>query len=159
MIFLPDRYLARFVAERTDVEIVTWEGACEVHERFTGEDIARFRRGYDDLTVIAHPECPDGVQDAADFVGSTAEMIRFARERRPSRLLMLTECSMSDNLVAELPRRAARAPVQSLPAHEADHAAEDPALARRPWSPGSSSTPSSPPAPGARSTRMLAVGG
>ena len=53
--------------------------------------------------MIAHPECPDGVQDAADFVGSTAEMIRFARERRPSRLLMLTECSMSDNLVAELP--------------------------------------------------------
>jgi quinolinate synthase len=103
VIFLPDRYLARFVAERTDVEIVTWGGACEVHERFTGDDIERFRRGYDDLTVIAHPECPDGVQDAADFVGSTAEMIRFARERRPSRLLMLTECSMSDNLVAELP--------------------------------------------------------
>jgi quinolinate synthase len=103
VIFLPDRYLARFVAERVpEVEIVTWEGACEVHERFTGEDIARYRRGHDGLTVIAHPECPDDVQDEADFVGSTAEMIRYARDRRPPKLLMLTECSMSDNVAAEL---------------------------------------------------------
>ena len=103
VIMIPDRWLARFVAERTEVEVVTWEGACEVHERFSGRDVERYRRGYDGLTVIAHPECPDDVQHAADFVGSTAEMIRFARDRRPERLLMLTECSMSDNLAAELP--------------------------------------------------------
>jgi quinolinate synthase len=103
VIFLPDRWLAHYVAERTQVEIVTWEGACEVHERFSGADIARYRRGQAGLTVIAHPECPDDVQRAADFVGSTAEMIRFARDRRPKHLLMLTECSMSDNLATELP--------------------------------------------------------
>ena len=102
VIFLPDRYLASYVAERTGTEIVTFPGACEVHERFSGRDVERYRRGHDGLTVIAHPECPEDVQHAADFVGSTAEMIRFARERRPPKLLMLTECSMSDNVAAEL---------------------------------------------------------
>ena len=103
VIFLPDEYLAGYVAERTHVEIVTWAGHCEVHERFTGPQIERYRQGFDGLTVIAHPECPPDVQAAADFVGSTAQMIHFARTTLPRRLLMVTECSMSDNLAAELP--------------------------------------------------------
>ena len=73
-----------------------------MHERFTGEEVRRYRAGFDDLVVIAHPECPPDVLSAADFVGSTAQMIEFARRRRPARMLMLTECSMSDNVAAEL---------------------------------------------------------
>ena len=102
VIFLPDEYLAKYVAEQTPVEIISWQGHCEVHERFTGEEVRRYRAGFDDLVVIAHPECPPDVLSAADFVGSTAQMIEFARRRRPARMLMLTECSMSDNVAAEL---------------------------------------------------------
>jgi quinolinate synthase len=102
VLFLPDEYLASYVASQTSVEIIPWHGHCEVHERFTGEEIRRYRAGFDDLTVIAHPECPPDVLAAADFVGSTAQMIDFARKRRPTRMLMLTECSMSDNVAVEL---------------------------------------------------------
>ena len=102
VIFLPDEYLAKHVASQTPVEIISWHGHCEVHERFTGEEVRRYRAGFDDLVVIAHPECPPDVLAAADFVGSTAQMIDFARTRRPARMLMLTECSMSDNVAAEL---------------------------------------------------------
>jgi quinolinate synthase len=102
VIFLPDEYLAKYVAEQTPVEIISWQGHCEVHERFTGEEVRRYRAGFDNLVVIAHPECPPDVLSAADFVGSTAQMIEFARRRRPARMLMLTECSMSDNVAAEL---------------------------------------------------------
>ena len=102
VIFLPDEYRAKDVAEQTPVEIISWQGHCEVHERFTGEEVRRYRAGFDDLVVIAHPECPPDVLSAADFVGSTAQMIEFARRRRPARMLMLTECSMSDNVAAEL---------------------------------------------------------
>lgn len=102
VLFLPDEYLASYVATQTSVEIIPWHGHCEVHERFTGDEIRRYRAGYDDLTVIAHPECPPDVLAAADFVGSTAQMIEFARKRRPTRMLMVTECSMSDNVAVEL---------------------------------------------------------
>jgi quinolinate synthase len=103
VICLPDEYLAKYIATQTDVEIITWHGHCEVHERFTGDEIRRYRQGYDNLVVIAHPECPPDVLEAADFVGSTAQMIGFVQNKRPPRVLMVTECSMSDNVAAEMP--------------------------------------------------------
>ena len=103
VIFLPDEYLANYVATMTDVKIITWQGHCEVHERFTARELNDYRDNYDDLTIIAHPECPPDVLGAADFVGSTAQMARFVQTERPPRVLMVTECSMSDNVAAEIP--------------------------------------------------------
>ncbi|MDA0369337.1 MAG: quinolinate synthase NadA [Proteobacteria bacterium] len=103
VIFLPDEYLGRYVASQTDVEIILWQGHCEVHERFTAQEIADFRRDHYGLVVIAHPECPPDVLAASDFVGSTAQMIGYVETKRPGRVLMVTECSMSDNVAAELP--------------------------------------------------------
>lgn len=103
VIFLPDEYLAHYVAEQTDVEIITWQGHCEVHERFTAAEIDEYRAGFDDLQVVAHPECPPEVQNAADFVGSTAQMIDHVRINKPKNVFLVTECSMSDNIAAELP--------------------------------------------------------
>lgn len=102
VIFLPDEYLASYVAGQTKVEIVSWQGHCEVHERFSGDEVAGYRDGFEDLVVIAHPECPPDVLDASDFVGSTAQMIDYVKDRRPQRVLLLTECSMSDNVAAEV---------------------------------------------------------
>jgi quinolinate synthase len=102
VIFLPDEYLANYVAQQTDVRIITWKGHCEVHERFTAEELQDYRASYEDLTIIAHPECPPDVLAAADFVGSTAQMSRFVETRRPKRVLMVTECSMSDNVAADV---------------------------------------------------------
>ena len=103
VIMLPDEYLAKYVATQTSVEIIAWKGHCEVHERFTGDEIRDFRGRFDDLVVIAHPECPPDVLEAADFVGSTARMIDFVASQRPPRVLMVTECSMSDNVAAASP--------------------------------------------------------
>ncbi|MBR0848931.1 quinolinate synthase NadA [Bradyrhizobium diazoefficiens] len=103
VIFLPDRYLASYVASKTDVKIIAWKGACEVHERFTGEELRAFRDADPSVQIIAHPECPPDVLAEADFTGSTAHMINWVRERRPRRLVMITECSMADNVRAELP--------------------------------------------------------
>jgi quinolinate synthase len=102
VIFLPDEYLANYVAQQTDVKIITWKGHCEVHERFTPQELEDYRSSYDELTIIAHPECPPDVLDVADFVGSTAQMSRFVETRRPKRVLMVTECSMSDNVAADV---------------------------------------------------------
>ena len=102
VIFLPDEYLANYVAQQTDVKIITWKGHCEVHERFTAQELEDYRASYDDLTIIAHPECPPDVLEVADFVGSTAQMSRFVETRRPKRVLMVTECSMSDNVAADV---------------------------------------------------------
>lgn len=102
VLFLPDEYLARYVAGQTKVQVIWWNGHCEVHERFTAEEIARYRKSQDNLVVIAHPECPPDVLAAADFVGSTAQMVDFVRAKRPPRVLMVTECSMSDNVAAEI---------------------------------------------------------
>jgi len=102
VIFLPDEYLANYVAQQTDVKIITWKGHCEVHERFTPQELQDYRANYDELTIIAHPECPPDVLDVADFVGSTAQMSRFVETRRPKRVLMVTECSMSDNVAADV---------------------------------------------------------
>ena len=103
VIFLPDEYLGRWVASQSDVDVVLWKGHCEVHERFTAADVALFRQAWPDVSVIAHPECPPEVLAAADYVGSTAGMIRYVADRRPPRVAMITECSMSDNVAVEFP--------------------------------------------------------
>ncbi len=103
VIFLPDEYLGKYVATQTDVGIITWQGHCEVHERFTGDELRAYRRAHENLVIIAHPECPPDVLEASDFVGSTAQMIGYVRDKRPGRVLMVTECSMSDNVAAEMP--------------------------------------------------------
>jgi len=103
VIFLPDEYLALHVASQTDVEIIPWQGHCEVHERFTSDEIDAYRKDFPGLQVIAHPECPPDVLQAADFVGSTAGMMDFVVTKQPARVLMVTECSMSDNVSADNP--------------------------------------------------------
>jgi quinolinate synthase len=103
VIFLPDQYLAKYVASMTDVKIIAWKGACEVHERFTGDELRAYREADPSVQIIAHPECPPDVLAEADFAGSTAHMIKWVRDRRPKRLVMITECSMADNVRAELP--------------------------------------------------------
>jgi len=103
VIFTPDQYLGRWVATQTDVEVIIWEGSCIVHERFTGEEIADYRKAYGDIPVIAHPECPPDVLAEADFVGSTHAMIDWVTTRQPGRVMMITECSMADNVARETP--------------------------------------------------------
>lgn len=103
VIFLPDEYLGRYVAANTDVELILWKGHCEVHERFTGEDLRRYRKDQPDIYILAHPECPPDVLDEADFVGSTTGMIQHVDHTRPSRVALITECSMSDNVSVEFP--------------------------------------------------------
>jgi quinolinate synthase len=103
VIFIPDEFLGRHVASQTGTEIILWAGHCEVHERFSAGDIRRFRTSYDELSVLAHPECPPDVLAEADFVGSTAGMIRRLEKQPPKRALLLTECSMSDNVSVEFP--------------------------------------------------------
>ncbi len=98
VIMLPDRYLAENTARETSVKIIAWDGACEVHERFTPADIAQIRDQHPGVTVLAHPECPADVVLAADFAGSTAGMLNFVETRRPARVALITECSMSDNV-------------------------------------------------------------
>src|ERR1700741_4039074 len=103
VIFVPDQYLERYVASKTKVKIIAWKGACEVHERCTGDELRAYREADASVQIIAHPECPPDVLAEADFTGSTAHMIKWVRDRRPKRLVMITECSMADNLRAELP--------------------------------------------------------
>ena len=103
VIFLPDNYLGKYVAEQTDVEVILWEGTCEVHERFTGAELRGYRNATPDIQIIAHPECPPDVLEEADFVGSTSGMIGYVDRERPSRVVMITECSMSDNVAVEFP--------------------------------------------------------
>ena len=103
VIFLPDNYLGKYVAEQTDVEVILWEGTCEVHERFTGAELRGYRKSTPDIQIIAHPECPPDVLEEADFVGSTSGMIGYVDRERPSRVVMITECSMSDNVAVEFP--------------------------------------------------------
>ena len=103
VIMLPDQYLAKYVASKTKVKIIAWKGACEVHERFTGDELRRYRQADPSIQIIAHPECPPDVIAEADFTGSTAHMINWVRDNRPKRVVMVTECSMADNVQAELP--------------------------------------------------------
>ena len=103
VIFLPDQYLGRWVAGQTDKRIILWEGACEVHERFTGEDLGAYRETAPGVQIIAHPECPPDVLAEADYVGSTAGMIDWVRDESPDKVVMVTECSMADNVAMESP--------------------------------------------------------
>ena len=101
VIMIPDEFLANYVASKTDVEIIPWHGHCEVHERFRAIDVEQLREGDSGVVVIAHPECPPDVIAAADFAGSTGAMIDYVRSNQDKRIVMLTECSMSDNVAAE----------------------------------------------------------
>jgi quinolinate synthase len=103
VIMLPDEYLARNVAAETDVEVITWKGRCEVHERFTAEEIRAYKENDPTIVVLAHPECPPDVMLEADFAGSTAAMIGYVKDNKPARVVMVTECSMSDNVAVECP--------------------------------------------------------
>lgn len=103
VILVPDEYLAHYVAERTGVEIISWRGHCEVHERFSGNQVAEYRAATG-AYVLAHAECPADVQSAADYVGSTSGMIAQLGERHPECALLLTECSMADNVASVYPR-------------------------------------------------------
>ena len=103
VILLPDEYLGRYVASKTRAEIILWKGHCEVHERFTGEQIVALRRHHPDVTILAHPECPPAVLAASDYVGSTAGMVSHLGAVRPRRVVLVTECSMSDNVAVEFP--------------------------------------------------------
>jgi quinolinate synthase len=104
IIFLPDEYLGRYVASQTNVEVILWKGHCEVHEKFTAKDIRSYRESHRDIVILAHPECAPDVLAEADFVGSTAGMIHEVANRKPRRVLMVTECSMSDNVAVEFPK-------------------------------------------------------
>jgi quinolinate synthase len=103
VIMVPDQYLARNVAAKTGVKVISWAGACEVHERFTPAEIRAYRAQNPGVTVLAHPECPPEVVAEADFAGSTAAMIGYVGRHRPGRVVMITECSMSDNVAVEFP--------------------------------------------------------
>ena len=103
VIMLPDEYLAKYVASQTKVKIIAWKGHCEVHERFTADELNAVRESDPSVQIIAHPECPPDVIAAADFTGSTAHMIDYVRKNKPKRVVMVTECSMADNVAAELP--------------------------------------------------------
>jgi quinolinate synthase len=103
VILLPDEYLAQNVASETDVEVLTWAGHCEVHERFTAAEVKQLREDHPGVIVLAHPECPPDVVAESDFSGSTAAMSGYVRTKRPPRVVLLTECSMSDNVAVDHP--------------------------------------------------------
>ena len=103
VLMIPDEYLARNVARETKVEVLAWHGHCEVHELFTADDVKQLRENYPGVTVLAHPECPPDVVAEADFAGSTAVMVDFVGRQRPARVVLLTECSMSDNVAVHYP--------------------------------------------------------
>lgn len=103
VIFIPDEFLAKYVAGQTDVEIISWKGHCEVHERFTAEELRIAREIDPGVKIIAHPECPPDVLAEADYTGSTTGMINYVKDNKPKKVVMVTECSMSDNVAAETP--------------------------------------------------------
>ena len=103
VILLPDEFLARNVARQTDIGVIAWHGRCEVHERFTAADIAELREAYPGVQVLAHPECPPEVLEAADFAGSTAAMSDFVMLKKPKKVVLITECSMADNVACDAP--------------------------------------------------------
>ena len=100
---IPDEFLAKNIAKQTKVKILTWKGHCEVHERFTAEELRQYRKDDPNIVIIAHPECPPEVVEEADFSGSTSGMINWVKEHQPKRVVMVTECSMSDNVAVENP--------------------------------------------------------
>ena len=103
VIFLPDDYLAKYVASQTDVEIISWKGICIVHDQFNEKEIQNIRKNNPGIKIIAHPECPPDVIKASDFAGSTSGMINYVKDNQPKKVMMVTECSMSDNIQVENP--------------------------------------------------------
>jgi len=103
VIFLPDVYLAKYVASQTKVKIIPWHGTCMVHEQFTAEELNQLRNSYPDLVIVSHPECPPDVIKASDFTGSTSGMIQYVKNNKPKNVFLVTECSMSDNVQVENP--------------------------------------------------------
>ena len=103
VIFIPDQYLGKYVAGKTSVRLILWEGACEVHERFSGQELRDFRGMHPGIHVMAHPECPPDVLAEADYVGSTSAMIGHVGKLRPKKVAMITECSMAGNVAVEFP--------------------------------------------------------
>jgi|TARA_B100001741_G_C16517336_1_gene582924 quinolinate synthase len=103
VIFLPDHYLANYVQKNTKVKIISWQGTCIVHEKFTAKEIEDIRKENPEIKVIAHPECPPDVISASDFAGSTSNMVKYVKEKQPKKVLLVTECSMSDNVQIENP--------------------------------------------------------
>ena len=104
VIFLPDDYLAKYVASNTNVKIISWKGTCIVHEKFTGKEIREVKEQNPGIVVIAHPECPPDVINASDFTGSTTGMSEYVKKNQPKKVMMVTECSMSDNVQVENPK-------------------------------------------------------
>jgi quinolinate synthase len=104
VLMIPDQYLARNIAKQTKKKVLTWQGACEVHERFTPEDIRKFRKAYPGAIILAHPECPPEVTAEADFSGSTKAMADYVSNNKPAKVVMITECSMSDNVAVNNPQ-------------------------------------------------------
>ncbi|PPC88582.1 MAG: quinolinate synthase [Hyphomicrobium sp.] len=100
---IPDQYLAKWVQSQTTVEVLTWKGSCEVHERFTGAELDKLREDDPGLKIIAHPECPPDVIAASDFTGSTSAMINWVKDKRPKKVVLVTECSMASNVAVEVP--------------------------------------------------------
>ena len=103
VIFLPDQYLADYVAKNTKVKIISWKGTCIVHEKFTGKEIEEIKSQNPGIKIIAHPECPPDVIAASDFAGSTSGMIDYVKNKQPKKVMLVTECSMSDNVEADNP--------------------------------------------------------
>ena len=103
VIFLPDHYLANYVQKNTEVKIISWQGTCMVHEKFTGKEVEDIKKENPDIKVIAHPECPPDVISASDFAGSTSTMVEYVKEKQPKKVLLVTECTMSDNVQVENP--------------------------------------------------------
>ena len=103
VILIPDEFLARNVAAQTTVGIIAWKGCCEVHERFTADDIADMRAAYPGAEILAHPECPEEVLSAADFAGSTAAMTDYVIAKKPKQVVLITECSMASNIKGDVP--------------------------------------------------------
>ena len=103
VIFLPDHYLANYVQKNTKVKIISWQGTCVVHEKFTAKEVEDIKKQNPEIKVIAHPECPPDVISASDFAGSTSNMVKYVKENQPKKVLLVTECSMSDNIQVENP--------------------------------------------------------
>jgi quinolinate synthase len=103
VIFLPDQYLANYVASNTKVKIISWKGTCIVHEKFTAKEVEEVRAANPGIKVIAHPECPPDVINASDFAGSTSGMVDYVNKNKPKKVMLVTECSMSDNIEADNP--------------------------------------------------------
>ncbi|MGO8952040.1 MAG: quinolinate synthase NadA [Rhodomicrobium sp.] len=115
VLLIPDEYLARYVATQTKVEVIAWKGRCEVHERFTGEELRRYRDSEPGVKIIAHPECPPDVIEEADYTGSTNGMIKWVKDHQPGRVVLVTECSMADNVAVESPKTVFTRPCNLCP--------------------------------------------